>query len=55
LLNKELLYNYIANNKIDNSEIFNEIKEENRQLIDKISNMFNEKTILEKKVNLNLI
>ncbi len=53
ILNKELLFDYISNNKSDKDQFYAEIKDENKRLTEKINQMFADRTLLEKKVNAN--
>jgi hypothetical protein len=62
IINKDLLFKYITGqmkgiqlsdkqpNKENNMNLFTELQEENSRLAEKINNLFNEKTIIEKKV-----
>jgi beta-N-acetylglucosaminidase len=52
-MNKELLFNYISNDKSDKDELYAKIREENKCLSDKINQMFADRSLLEKKVILN--
>ena len=49
-LNKEILFNFISQNKSDHSEMINILTNENNRLSEKINSLFNEKNLLEKKV-----
>ena len=49
-LNKEILFNFIAQNKSDHSELLKILTEENNRLSEKINSLFNDKNFLEKKV-----